>query len=280
MDLLATFESCRPGLVTLLEVCPSLVARQYSLVGECNGASPQEISFAFSNVVFREDFSQESDTIDGVTFKRYMRHRGVATGYIHRLWEEKLVVGLTPRLYISLHPNLNAFAHPESVSDPLIMISAGTGIAPFVGFLQQRRRLKQQSPNTGESWLFFGCRDPNYDLLFADEFAGFLEDSTLSHICLSFSRFSGDLPSKLPELLRSKAIVPPCCRHVQDCIVSSLPRKPANNFAEELENLRIEDSVKSGVDIPAKMVQLVYEDRGHVRVSSFIAFDSHLNRIK
>nr|CDS26451.1 methionine synthase reductase [Hymenolepis microstoma] len=267
MDLLATFESCRPDLNTLLEVCPPFVARQYSLIDECKEASPQELNFAFSNVDFPKDLSNHNMVIEDVTFKRYTRKTGVSTGYIHKLWEEKLTGDSFPRIFISFRTNLNGFAHPERVSDPLIMISAGTGIAPFIGFLQQRRRFKQQSSHVGESWLFFGCRDPNYDLLFAEELAGFLEDSTLTHICLCFSRYSGDLPSKLPAFLRSKAIVPADCKYVQDCIASSCnSKKSVEDIADKLESIQLDNSLLNDFAISVRMVQLVGESGGHVRV--------------
>ncbi|VDO11025.1 unnamed protein product [Rodentolepis nana] len=273
MDLLATFESCHPDLTTILEVCPPFVARQYSLIDECNEATPQELNFAFSNVDFPDVSSNHNMIIEGITFKRYTRKTGVSTGFIHKLWEEKLKCDYIPRIYISFRTSLNGFAHPERVSDPLIMISAGTGIAPFIGFLQQRRRSKQQFSQVGESWLFFGCRDPNYDLLFAEELAGFLEDSTLTHICLCFSRYSGDLPSKLPAILRSRAIVPPDCKYVQDCIASSCNLKNSvEDIADKLERVKLDNSLPNEFVISAKMMQLVCENGGRVRVSKSESF--------
>ena len=37
------------------------------------------------------------------------------------------------------------------------MFAAGSGIAPFMGFLQARA----SRPGSGESWLFFGTRTPD-----------------------------------------------------------------------------------------------------------------------
>lgn len=271
MDLLETFESCRPDLATLLEVCPPLVPRQYSLVDECTNGSSQELNFAFSSIIFPFEPQENGLEIEGISFKRYVRHEGVATGYLHRLWKEQQLMGSpTTDLYISLHTNMNKFAHPESLSAPLIMISAGTGVAPFIGFLQQRRRLKQQSSSqdVGESWLFFGCRDPNFDLLFAEDIAGFLEDSTLSHICLCFSRFFGELPAKLPEILRLKAIIPKDCKYIQDCIASSCKSNHSvNEIADKLGNIHISNDPSNDIDISTRMVELVDKKGGHVRVS-------------
>lgn len=49
--------------------------------------------------------------------------------------------------------------HPPSIVSPIIMIAAGTGIAPFMGFLAQRQLAK----NSGKAWLIMGERDPQQD---------------------------------------------------------------------------------------------------------------------
>nr|CDS16631.1 methionine synthase reductase [Echinococcus granulosus] len=269
MDILATFGSCRPSLETLLDVFPPLAARPYSLIDEYREKSPQDLSFAFTMIDFSKDSRNNDVTCKGVTLKRYCRQTGVATGYIHRLWEEKIKNGASPHMHISLHPNLNNFYHPPNAADPLILICAGTGIAPFISFLKYRRRLKQSQPSEiGSTWLIFGCRDPNFDLLFAEELDGFLKDATLTQLCLVFSRFSGPLPPHLHKAIRSKALVPPGCKYVQDCICSSTVSANSDASAVELpgllENFHI--SSLSDIGISSRLAQLVCEQGGHVRV--------------
>ena len=48
------------------------------------------------------------------------------------------------------------FRPPEEGGTPMIMVGPGTGIAPFRGFLQERRALG----HTGRNWLFFGDQPP------------------------------------------------------------------------------------------------------------------------
>uniref|UniRef100_A0A5K3FC45 Methionine synthase reductase n=1 Tax=Mesocestoides corti TaxID=53468 RepID=A0A5K3FC45_MESCO len=270
MDLLETFPSCRPSLEAVLELAPPLARRPYSLVGECRKGSAQEISFAFTMIDFTRELETSPISVDGVTFKRYRRRTGVATGHLRRLWDEKLSTGSSPGLFVSLFPNHNGFSHPSNVSDPLILICAGTGVAPFIGFLQLRRRLRESALAAGESWLIFGCRDPNFDVLFADELADFLEDGTLTHLCLCFSRFTGDLPICLPEIIRSKAYVPPGCRYVQDCI--TFPNKPAVSIDDSTSISKISDRLADvhlstpAVSSPSRLLHLVCNLNGHIRV--------------
>ena len=46
------------------------------------------------------------------------------------------------------------------------MVGPGTGVAPFIGFLQHRRSLSVKKELLGSSWLFYGCRHPLKDYLF------------------------------------------------------------------------------------------------------------------
>ncbi|MBR7889770.1 flavodoxin domain-containing protein [Marinomonas sp. A79] len=67
---------------------------------------------------------------------------------------------------------------------PLIMIGAGTGVAPFRGFLQQ----KQQWQSTSEHWLIFGEQYAEYDDYFHADFTRFQQDGLLTRIDKAWSR--------------------------------------------------------------------------------------------
>ncbi|KIV85231.1 hypothetical protein PV11_00954 [Exophiala sideris] len=76
----------------------------------------------------------------------------------------------TPFLHASIRRS--TFKLPASPSTPLILIAAGTGIAPFRAFLQERARLASlhgQNKPVGRMILFFGCRHPDSDLLYKEE---------------------------------------------------------------------------------------------------------------
>ena len=76
------------------------------------------------------------------------------------------------------------FRPPEDGATPMIMVGPGTGIAPFRGFLQERRALGHR----GGNWLFFGeqHRDQNY--YYRDDFEDMARDGLLTRLDLAFSR--------------------------------------------------------------------------------------------
>ncbi len=48
------------------------------------------------------------------------------------------------------------------------MFAAGSGIAPFRGFVEERAVLKAEGKDVGPMVLFFGCHAPDVDYLYAD----------------------------------------------------------------------------------------------------------------
>ena len=84
----------------------------------------------------------------------------------------------------------SGFHAPADISRPLLLIGPGVGVAPFVGFLQQReQQLKNANlVKVNQCWLFFGCRYPNKDMLYSDEIKRHLSNGTLDKYILAHSR--------------------------------------------------------------------------------------------
>jgi sulfite reductase (NADPH) flavoprotein alpha-component len=78
---------------------------------------------------------------------------GLCSGYLSQLQAHKTV-----NLSIKSHRHF----HAPSINTPLIMIAAGTGLAPFIGFLEQR----QCAEKSGKSWLIMGERNKAHDNYF------------------------------------------------------------------------------------------------------------------
>ncbi|MGW3415570.1 molybdopterin-dependent oxidoreductase [Streptomyces sp. NPDC000888] len=76
------------------------------------------------------------------------------------------------------------FRPPANPATPMVMVGPGTGVAPFIGFLHERRALGHRAPN----WLFFGEQHRASDFYYEDELTALLADGTLSRLDTAFSR--------------------------------------------------------------------------------------------
>uniref|UniRef100_I3KA96 Methionine synthase reductase n=1 Tax=Oreochromis niloticus TaxID=8128 RepID=I3KA96_ORENI len=189
LELLTAFPSCSPPLSLLIEHLPKLQPRPYSAASS-RLRHPGKLHFVF-NVV-------EIPACSG----RPAGRRGLCTGWLFDLINPGLVFPgkaesssspALPKVISRLGPNAS-FRLPPDPSVPFIMVGPGTGVAPFIGFLQQREEERQTNPEAifGETWLFFGCRHRDRDYLFREELEGFVSRGILGHLKVCFSRDRGE----------------------------------------------------------------------------------------
>lgn len=68
---------------------------------------------------------------------------------------------------------------PTRPQTPIIMIGPGTGLAPFRGFIQERKYLKDEGKPVGETILYFGCRKKAEDFIYEHELQDFVNSDVL-----------------------------------------------------------------------------------------------------
>jgi NADPH-dependent sulfite reductase flavoprotein alpha-component len=76
------------------------------------------------------------------------------------------------------------FRPPADPATPTVMVGPGTGIAPFIGFLEEHRIRGRRAPH----WLFFGEQHRATDFYYEQELAAFLAEGTLTRLDTAFSR--------------------------------------------------------------------------------------------
>nr|WP_307841481.1 bifunctional nitrate reductase/sulfite reductase flavoprotein subunit alpha [Streptomyces endocoffeicus] len=76
------------------------------------------------------------------------------------------------------------FRPPADPDTPTVMVGPGTGIAPFIGFLEERRARGHRAPN----WLFFGEQHRATDFYYEEELTAFLAEGVLTRLDTAFSR--------------------------------------------------------------------------------------------
>jgi sulfite reductase (NADPH) flavoprotein alpha-component len=120
-------------------------------------------------------------TVSAVRYNNARRHRkGVSSTFLADRASETDVPVFVQK---SAH-----FRPPHSADTPMIMVGPGTGIAPFRGFLHERRARGDK----GRNWLFFGEQHAATDFYYRDELEAMRDSGVLTRLDLAFSRDQAD----------------------------------------------------------------------------------------
>jgi cytochrome P450/NADPH-cytochrome P450 reductase len=173
----------RKSVLDLLEEAPGCVLPFEAYLEMLPPLRPRYYSISSSPLAAAETCSITVGVVEGPARSGHGVFEGIASRYLRVQPPESIVYGF-------VHPPTLPFRPPANPHQPMIMVGPGTGIAPFRGFLQERAALKQQGVPIGESLLFFGCRDPQQDFLYADELRAF-EAAGVTRLVTAFSRVPG-----------------------------------------------------------------------------------------
>jgi len=169
LDLLERYPACRLPFPVFLDLLPALAPRYYS-ISSSPLVSPRSCSV--TEGVLRAPARHGVGEFDGV-----------CSTYL-----ESMEPGST--LFVFTREPTIPFRPPADPAVPMIMVGAGTGLAPFRGFLQERADQKAAGAELAPSLLFFGCRTPA-DRLYVDELDSF-EKSAGVVVHTAFSRQSSN----------------------------------------------------------------------------------------
>ncbi|XP_063856341.1 nitric oxide synthase, salivary gland-like [Scylla paramamosain] len=144
LEVLEEFSSVRVDAGVLVAALPLLQPRYYS-ISSCPAFHRGELHLTLSGVQYC--------TQDGTG----PVHRGVTTGYL-----KEVTPGNQVHLFFKSAPT---FHLPEDLSLPIIMVGAGSGVAPLRGFWQHYHYLRRtKGVTTGSLTLYYGCRTEEEDL--------------------------------------------------------------------------------------------------------------------
>ena len=146
LDVLEANRDIQPTFAQYLEMLPPIRARRYS-ISSSPLWNPQRVTLTISVI--------KAPALSGKD-EEFM---GVATTYLD---------GLRPgdKVQMAIRPS-GVFHLPTDPSVPVVMIAAGTGVAPMRGFVQERVLQKEAGREVGKMMLFFGCRSPDDDFLYS-----------------------------------------------------------------------------------------------------------------
>jgi len=167
LDLLERYPACRLPFPIYLDLLPALTPRYYSI-----SSSP---------LLGPHTCSVTEGVLHAPARCGIGDFDGVCSTYLQSMEPGSTVFVFTRQPTIPFRP-------PADPSVPMIMVGAGTGLAPFRGFLQERAEQRAGGATLAPSLLFFGCRTAA-DRLYVDELEEF-QQSAQVQVHTAFSRQS------------------------------------------------------------------------------------------
>lgn len=144
-----------------VELLRKIPPRLYSIASSFD-ANPDEVHLTIGRVQY--------DTNNRTRF-------GVCSNSI----AEDINIGEILPIFVQHNPN---FKLPDNPQTPIIMIGAGTGVAPYRSFMEQR----EETEAKGDAWLFFGDQHFVTDFLYQVEWHRWLKEGYLTNMNVAFSR--------------------------------------------------------------------------------------------
>ncbi|MGI4734375.1 MAG: assimilatory sulfite reductase (NADPH) flavoprotein subunit [Janthinobacterium lividum] len=160
-DLLAEFPTDQLTAQALADTLRPLPSRAYSIASSLL-VHPEEVHL----------------TVSAVRYEAFGRQKhGVCSSFL----ADRVAVGDAVLVYVQ--PN-EYFRLPAAGETDIIMIGAGTGVAPFRAFVEERVELGA----SGRNWLLFGNPHFTTDFLYQTEWQQHLKRGGLSRLDVAFSR--------------------------------------------------------------------------------------------
>lgn len=150
LDLLEQHPTVNLPFATFLSLLPPMRVRQYS-ISSSPLPDPARCTVTYSVL--------DAPALAGTG----RRHLGVATSYLASLQPGD-------KLHVAVRPSHASFHLPvDAERTPVVMIAAGSGLAPFRAFVQERATMLGAGRRLAPAMLFFGCRHPEQDDLYREE---------------------------------------------------------------------------------------------------------------
>ncbi|KAH0341842.1 putative P450 monooxygenase, partial [Aureobasidium melanogenum] len=161
-------ESFQKNNISVIDILEQYPTAQYT-IGQFLGAVPpmrvRQYSISSSPLEKENVATLTWSVIDAPAKSGLKGHHfeGVSSNFL-----EKLSPG--DRVQINLRPSRTGFGLPKDDEVPMLMACAGTGLAPFRGFVAERALKKAAGKKVGPALLFYGLNAPDEDDMYREEF--------------------------------------------------------------------------------------------------------------
>ena len=171
-DFIKEFDSLQLSLQELCEIFPTITPRYYTCASSFN-KNNNLIEIIITLVGWK---GPKGD-------KRY----GITSNYINDLFISKSFQKKDEYLNILIKPS--EFKLPANLQTPMLMLCTGSGIAPFISFLQEFESIKNKNNDIKfEIYLIFGSMNKKNDFIFEKELNDFKNKGILTEYYTAFSR--------------------------------------------------------------------------------------------
>lgn len=171
-DDLARWLWCRQPVDVLAELAPHLPPAD--VLATLRPLAPRQYSISSTPLVSPGRVELTMSVV------RYASPAGAARGGLCSTF----LADAAPGSVVPVHVQATSHFRPPAPDVPAIMVGPGTGVAPFLGFLEERRAAGHTAP----SWLFFGEQHEASDFFHEGRLREMLADGTLTRLDTAFSR--------------------------------------------------------------------------------------------
>ncbi|NMV40019.1 bifunctional cytochrome P450/NADPH--P450 reductase [Ralstonia insidiosa] len=176
-------QAAHVSVLDLLIRFPAIELTLEGFLARLGAMRPRFYSIASSARVSPDVAALTVGTVSGPAWSGVGTYRGTASNYLTQL-PAGAEIAATVRT-----PN-PPFAPDVDASKPMVLFCAGTGIAPFRGFLEERAAQQAAGETVATSLLCFGCRHPEHDFLYRDALRAW-EDAGVVQVLPAYSCVDG-----------------------------------------------------------------------------------------
>ena len=235
-DFIKEFDSLQLSLQELSEIFPSINPRYYTCASSYN-KNNNVIELIITLVSYLGPQKE----------KRY----GLTSNYFNDLYTSKSFTKNDE--YVNIIIKDSDFKLPDNLQTPMLMLCTGSGIAPFISFLQELDFNKSKNNEMKfETYLIFGSMNKKNDFILEKELDDFKKNGILTEYYTAFSRdqekkvYVQDIlginfdKDKIENLIVNKGM------YVYICGSSSMGNAVKNKLKDLLGNDNYEKMAKNG----------------------------------
>ncbi|KAI3435713.1 hypothetical protein D9Q98_001771 [Chlorella vulgaris] len=197
----------RLPLAMFFQLAPALKPRYYS-ISSSSAVTPSEVAVTVGLLAYKLPSGQQ--------------RTGFCSSYL-----TSLRPGDRVRFKLISQP---AFRQPLNLEAPVVWVAAGTGLAPFRGFWEERLLRLQQGQPLGPAMLVFGCRSTEKDFIYQERIDEMLKAGSVTRLLTALSREAGvrkayvqDVVARQAKMLQPLLCHPRC--HVYICGSSNMAQE-------------------------------------------------------